>query len=325
MDTIGIKNPFPNLIDKNNNNCKIFTGIKNPMFNPMNENNNNNDIIGIENPIFKLDFENNNINQKVMKDPFLSSMCENSMSDTTGIKNPMFKLKCENNNNISEMEESTFLVINKNNNKYNEPIGTQIQDSLEIINGQNLFDIYNEINEAMCNLQSNMNKVMTEFNNLKIIIKKFKKFLDINKDNLINNNLNIMINNNNNKINNDINTINNNIKLNNNIFNNNIFNNNKNDNIINNNNVPMMNMNVDFNNNFSNEDELKICFYKNGVIYDIICKKNESIKEIIDRYRDKAFDFEKNINFIFNSKILNPLLTPAEEQLYNNATIFIIK
>ena len=306
MDTIRIKNPFPNLIDKNNNNCKIFTGIKNPMFNPMNENNNNNDIIGIENPIFKLEFENNNINQKVMKDPFLSPMCENSMSDTTGIKNPMFKLKCENNNNISEMEESTFLVINKNNNKYNEPIGTQIQDSLEIINGQNLFDIYNEINEAMCNLQSNMNKVMTEFNNLKIIIKKFKKFLDINKNNLINNNLNIMINNNNNKINNDIN-------------------NNKNDNIINNNNVPMMNMNFDFNKNFSNEDELKLCFYKNGVIYDIICKKNESIKEIIDRYRDKAFDFEKNINFIFNSKILNPLLTPAEEQLYNNATIFIIK
>ena len=324
MDTIGIKNPFPNLIDKNNNNCKIFTGIKNPMFNPTNENNNNNDIIGIENPIFKLDFENNNINQKVMKDPFLSSMCENSMNDTKGIKNPMFKLKCENNNNISEMEESTFLVINKNNNKYNEPIGTQIQDSFEIINGQNLFDIYNEINEAMCNLQSNMNKVMTEFNNLKIIIKKFKKFLDINKDNLINNNLNIMINNNNKRINNGINTINNNIKLNNNIFNNN-KNDNKNDNIINNNNVPMMNMNVDFNNNFSNEDELKICFYKNGVIYDIICKKNESIKEIIDRYRDKAFDFEKNINFIFNSKILNPLLTPAEEQLYNNATIFIIK
>ena len=324
MDTIGIKNPFPNLIDKNNNNCKIFTGIKNPMFNPMNENNNNNDIIGIENPIFKLEFENNNINQKVMKDPFLSSMCENSMSDTTGIKNPMFKLKCENNNNISEMEESTFLVINKNNNKYNEPIGTQIQDSFEIINGQNLFDIYNEINEAMCNLQSNMNKVMTEFNNLKIIIKKFKKFLDINKNNLISNNLNIMNNDNNKRINNGINTINNNIKLNNNIFNNN-KNDNKNDNIINNNNVPMMNMNVDFNNNFSNEDELKICFYKNGVIYDIICKKNESIKEIIDRYRDKAFDFEKNINFIFNSKILNPLLTPAEEQLYNNATIFIIK
>ena len=324
MDTIGIKNPFPNLIDKNNNNCKIFTGIKNPMFNPMNENNNNNDIIGIENPIFKLEFENNNINQKVMKDPFLSSMCENSMSDTTGIKNPMFKLKCENNNNISEMEESTFLVINKNNNKYNEPVGTQIQDSHEIINGQNLFDIYNEINEAMCNLQSNMDKVMTEFNNLKIIIKKFKKFLDINKNNLISNNLNIMNNDNNKRINNGINTINNNIKLNNNIFNNN-KNDNKNDNIINNNNVPMMNTNADFNNNFSNEDELKICFYKNGVIYDIICKKNESIKEIIDRYRDKAFDFEKNINFIFNSKILNPLLTPAEEQLYNNATIFIIK
>ena len=324
MDTIGIKNPFPNLMGKNNNNCKIFTGIKNTMFNPINENNNNNDIIGIENPIFKLEFENNNINQKVMKDPFLSSMCENSMSDTTGIKNPMFKLKCENNNNISEMEESTFLVINKNNNKYNEPIGTQIQDSLEIINGQNLFDIYNEINEAMCNLQSNMDKVMTEFNNLKIIIKKFKKFLDINKNNLISNNLNIKINDNNKRINNGINTINNNIKLNNNIFNNN-KNDNKNDNIINNNNVLMMNMNVDFNNNFSNEDELKICFYKNGVIYDIICKKNESIKEIIDRYRDKAFDFEKNINFIFNSKILNPLLTPAEEQLYNNATIFIIK
>jgi len=307
MDTIGIKNPFPNLMGKNNNNCKIFTGIKNTMFNPINENNNNNDIIGIENPIFKLEFENNNINQKVMKDPFLSPMCENSMSDTTGIKNPMFKLKCENNNNISEMEESTFLVINKNNNKYNEPIGTQIQDSLEIINGQNLFDIYNEINEAVCNLQSNMNKVMTEFNNLKIIIKKFKTFLDINKNN------------------NGINTINNNIKLNNNIFNNNIFNNNKNDNIINNNNVPMMNMNVDFKNNFSNEDELKICFYKNGVIIDIICKKNERISEIIRRYRDKAYDFEENIDFIFNSKSLNRTITPAEAQLYNNATIFIIK
>ena len=51
---------------------------------------------------------------------------------------------------------------------------------------------------------------------------------------------------------------------------------------------------------------------------------DEKVSDIIERYRNKANDFDQTKKFIFNAKILKPNLTLEESGISNNANIFVL-
>ena len=58
----------------------------------------------------------------------------------------------------------------------------------------------------------------------------------------------------------------------------------------------------------------------------ILCvKENEKISDIIQKYRNKSYDFEQKLFFIFNAQNLNPHLTVVESGLSNGAYIYVNK
>ena len=52
---------------------------------------------------------------------------------------------------------------------------------------------------------------------------------------------------------------------------------------------------------------------------------NEKVSDIIQRYRNKALDFDYSKKFIFNAKSINPNLSSEEAGLTNNSNIFVVK
>ena len=91
------------------------------------------------------------------------------------------------------------------------------------------------------------------------------------------------------------------------------------------------NMNIDINTEkqFSNISETFTVFFEDNYrggkkSFFILTKSDEKISEIIKKYRQKSSNYNKNIDFIFNAKHLNPSLTVSEAGLTNFNTIQVI-
>ena len=57
----------------------------------------------------------------------------------------------------------------------------------------------------------------------------------------------------------------------------------------------------------------------------IQCNPEEKVSDIIEKYRNKANDYDDSKKFIFNAKNLNPNLSAAEAGITNNANIFVVR
>ena len=91
--------------------------------------------------------------------------------------------------------------------------------------------------------------------------------------------------------------------------------------------------NENFNNNQANtqqnQDRLEITFIKNNQnepqrSIKIFCLGSEKVGDIIEKYRIKADDKNKEEKFICNAKKLNPDLTVAEAGLIDQSRIFVM-
>ena len=56
--------------------------------------------------------------------------------------------------------------------------------------------------------------------------------------------------------------------------------------------------------------------------FDVQCKMNEKVSELIKRYRNESGDYDPK-KFIFNAKILNPSLTIFEAGILDNTIIYV--
>ena len=55
------------------------------------------------------------------------------------------------------------------------------------------------------------------------------------------------------------------------------------------------------------------------------CKKKERVADIIEKYRNLSKNSNSTIEFIFNAKLLSPVLTIEEAGLINNSIIFVVE
>ena len=81
--------------------------------------------------------------------------------------------------------------------------------------------------------------------------------------------------------------------------------------------------------NQDNETRLEITFIKNNQnepkrSIKIFCLDSEKVGDIIEKYRIKADDKNKEEKFIYNAKKLNPDLTVAEAGLIDQSRIFVM-
>ena len=104
-----------------------------------------------------------------------------------------------------------------------------------------------------------------------------------------------------------------------------------------NNQMEMVNNQMESGNNNQPSNAFLTVFFRDGklgtnnrVIEDIegprlaiLCKNDEKVSEIIERYRTKS-NFHEEARFIFNAKNLNVDLTVAESGIQNNSNIFVI-
>ena len=56
----------------------------------------------------------------------------------------------------------------------------------------------------------------------------------------------------------------------------------------------------------------------------IQCTQNDKVRDLIEKYRNKANDRDDTKKFIFNAKNLNADLSVAEAGITNNANIFVV-
>ena len=291
----------------------------------------------------------------------------NSLDESRRIENPLNDIMDQamnpaNNNNFNFItwQNQTSSSNNSYNSNLNVPIrNNPINPNRNMNQGQNLDDMLNVMSNISLNLQSDMSRVNTNINQLKLLISNIRRYQ-------ANNNMNNgMISNNNNMMGNvsminniiggnnmsNFNVISNNIMPNNMIHNNmmigrmgnninnmmpnftNINNlNNTNFNLIRNDTNTNMNMNIEPSNN--NPQSFNVNFRDSGVdIKDknnhnkaVICvevKENEKISDIIQKYRQKSSNFENNLKFVFNAKELNPSLTAKEAGLREDLTIYV--
>ena len=131
--------------------------------------------------------------------------------------------------------------------------------------------------------------------------------------------------------------------LNNNNFNNDMSNSiSLNTNINKNNNINMINSGtfsnnmMDNNNNKKNnlininqfskidDEEIYVIFIKEETKTRFKCKRNEKVNDIIEKYREEAFDDDTNIKFIYNGKELNKNLIASEAGISNNSNIIVV-
>lgn len=87
--------------------------------------------------------------------------------------------------------------------------------------------------------------------------------------------------------------------------------------------------NLQSNNNISQSQEINIFFKVRGVDIDVSTvpvqiHPDERVSTLIDKYRNKANDFEIKKKFIFNARELDPFLTCAESGLNNYSVIQVI-
>jgi len=259
-----------------------------------------------------------------MKNPMFKLMKEENINfgETTLLNNPIFKVMNEFDNSISDSTGMQNPMMNSNMKNLGDETGMGNPIFRKMRGIQNLDDMLNEMSEVMINLQQDITKVMTEINQLNLLITNIKNYRAKNNMQLINNNMME-----NNMLNNNINNINN--MINNNMMNNNIndINNMINNNMMNLNNIipPMIEFNMNNNPPDKNYYNLNIVFRKNGKTFLVNCKENEIISNLIKKYREKANDYEDNLCFIYNAKDLNQYNTVAEAGLVNNANILVLK
>ena len=260
----------------------------------------------IGNPIFKI-MEGQNISNN------------QDFGDTTGMKNPLF-----NNINSSINQNS----INNNNLFYMKGIDNPMNNFINEDN--NLDEQLDKLNNVIIILKNDIDRVRTGIDELKSLITNINMYRRKNMNNsmnMINNKEMINKNINNNFINNNINKNMMNID-----FLNNMANSSMSINMMTNNNDDIMNM---MNNSINpmidtnqivkmDVKDLNVIFRKGDVITSLKCKSNEKVSDIIERYRDKSLDEDKNIKFIFGAKELDINLTISKAGINNNANIYVV-
>ena len=165
--------------------------------------------------------------------------------------------------------------------------------NLYLNRGDYLDNMLIEMSNELINLQSNMSKVITGINKLKNLLSNIQEYRTNNK-----------------------------------IMNNPMMNPMENQMMMN----PMINnMNIDINTEkqFSNISETFTVIFEDNYrgekrSFSILTKSDEKISEIIKKYRQKSSNYNKNIDFIFNAKHLNPSLTASEPGLTNCNIIQVI-
>ena len=266
------------------------------------------------NPLIK-NFEANNF------------LMNNVNTDSTGLKNPL-------NSNFNQ--DINFGNLNNNLNTINL-FNNPMIPMMNFNDKTNLYNFFSEFGKVVLKLEQDLYKVISEISQLNLLISNIKMKIcssqNLNNINMINNDpmINKMMNNNNrlnsNNFNNDMsNSIssNNNINKNNNInminsgtFSNNMMdNNNKKNNLININQFSKI-----------DDEEIYVIFIKEETKTRFKCKRNEKVNDIIEKYREEAFDDDTNIEFIYNGKELNKLnknLTASEAGISNNSNIFVV-
>ena len=266
------------------------------------------------NPLIK-NFEANNF------------LMNNVNTDSTGLKNPL-------NSNFNQ--DINFGNLNNNLNTINL-FNNPMIPMMNFNDNTNLYNFFSEFGKVVLKLEQDLYKVISEISQLNLLISNIKMKIcssqNLNNINMINNDpmINKMMNNNNrlnsNNFNNDMsNSIssNNNINKNNNInminsgtFSNNMMdNNNKKNNLININQFSKI-----------DDEEIYVIFIKEETKTRFKCKRNEKVNDIIEKYREEAFDDDTNIEFIYNGKELNKLnknLTASEAGISNNSNIYVV-
>ena len=266
------------------------------------------------NPLIK-NFEANNF------------LMNNVNTDSTGLKNPL-------NSNFNQ--DINFRNLNNNLNTINL-FNNPMIPMMNFNDNTNLYNFFSEFGKVVLKLEQDLYKVISEISQLNLLISNIKMKIcssqNLNNINMINNDpmINKMMNNNNrlnsNNFNNDMsNSIssNNNINKNNNInminsgtFSNNMMdNNNKKNNLININQFSKI-----------DDEEIYVIFIKEETKTRFKCKRNEKVNDIIEKYREEAFDDDTNIEFIYNGKELNKLnknLTASEAGISNNSNIYVV-
>ena len=266
------------------------------------------------NPLIK-NFEANNF------------LMNNVNTDSTGLKNPL-------NSNFNQ--DINFGNLNNNLNTINL-FNNPMIPMMNFNDNTNLYNFFSEFGKVVLKLEQDLYKVISEISQLNLLISNIKMKIcssqNLNNINMINNDpmINKMMNNNNrlnsNNFNNDMSnsiSLNNNINKNNNInminsgtFSNNMMdNNNKKNNLININQFSKI-----------DDEEIYVIFIKEETKTRFKCKRNEKVNDIIEKYREEAFDDDTNIEFIYNGKELNKLnknLTASEAGISNNSNIYVV-
>ena len=265
------------------------------------------------NPLIK-NFEANNF------------LMNNVNTDSTGLKNPL-------NSNFNQ--DINFGNLNNNLNTINL-FNNPMIPMMNFNDNTNLYNFFSEFGKVVLKLEQDLYKVISEISQLNLLISNIKMKIcssqNLNNINMINNDpmINKMMNNNNmlniNNFNNDMSnsiSLNNNINKNNNInmINSGTFSNNMMDN--NNNNKKNNLINI---NQFSkiDDEEMYVIFIKEETKTRFKCKRNEKVNDIIEKYREEAFDDDTNIKFFYNGKELNKNLTASEVGISNNSNILVL-
>ena len=263
------------------------------------------------NPLIK-NFEANNF------------LMNNVNTDSTGLKNPL-------NSNFNQ--DINFGNLNNNLNTINL-FNNPMIPMMNFNDKTNLYNFFSEFGKVVLKLEQDLYKVISEISQLNLLISNIKMKIcssqNMNNINMINNDpmINKMMNNNNrlnsNNFNNDMsNSIssNNNINKNNNInminsgtFSNNMMdNNNKKNNLININQFSKI-----------DDEEIYVIFIKEETKTRFKCKRNEKVNDIIEKYREEAFDDDTNIKFFYNGKELNKNIIASEAGISNNSNIYVV-
>jgi len=79
--------------------------------------------------------------------------------------------------------------------------------------------------------------------------------------------------------------------------------------------------------NDNNQKIIFVIFRASDIIAPVTvqCNPEEKVSDIIEKYRNKANDYDDSKKFIFNAKNLNPSLSLVEAGIKNNSNIFVCR
>ena len=83
-----------------------------------------------------------------------------------------------------------------------------------------------------------------------------------------------------------------------------------------------------YNKNFVLSLRFKQCWgdiHQDKSLFAINCNFKDKVSDIIEKYRNKAKDYDENIDFIFNAKRLEPSYSVGESGLENNSQISVVR